>query len=180
MYSRAAMSRFAHPSATKEATSCSRAVALTPSNDCEMVSRVVRLASRARTPARLRVVLCAAAACLIAAGAAHGAASPNTPQSRLLNTWLDLHLVGLFYPDTNADTLLPNLAKVAKQLGQPLPPIRFGETVRDVRRFRLGAVMIKRHPPPDTWILFTRSRSQVWKLIDDAQGRLRLVQVPSH
>jgi hypothetical protein len=37
--------------------------------------------------------------------------------------------------------------------------------------------MIKQHPPPDTWILFTRSRSQVWKLIDDAQGRLKLVRV---
>lgn len=35
------------------------------------------------------------------------------------------------YPDTNVDTLLPNLAKVAKQLSQPLPPIRFGEPVRE-------------------------------------------------
>jgi hypothetical protein len=58
-----------------------------------------------------------------------------------------------------------------------LPPIRFGETAWDVRRFRIGAVMIKQHLPPETWILFTRTRSQVWKLIDDAQGRLKLVRV---
>ena len=61
--------------------------------------------------------------------------------------------------------------------GQPLPPIRFGETAWDVRRFRIGAVMIKQHLPPETWILFTRTRPQVWKLIDDAQGRLKLVRV---
>ncbi len=110
--------------------------------------------------------MCAVAACFAVAGTAHGSAAPSTPQSRLLNTWLDLHLVGIFYPDTTGDTLLPNLAKVAGQLGQPLPPIRFGETAGDVRRFRIGAVMIKQHPPPETWILFTRPRSQVWKLID--------------
>jgi len=39
--------------------------------------------------------------------------------------------------------------------------------------------MIKQHLPPETWILFTRTRSQVWKLIDDAQGRLKLVRVAS-
>jgi hypothetical protein len=138
---------------------------------------VVRFASRAWTSARWCLIFCAVVTCLAAASTAHGAAAPNTPQSRLLNTWLDLHLVGIFYPDTNGDTLISNLAKVAGQLGQPLPPIRFGETAQDVRRFRIGAVMIKQHPPPDTWILFTRSRSQVWKLIDDAQGRLKLVRV---
>ncbi|MDQ2914994.1 MAG: hypothetical protein M3T56_17340 [Chloroflexota bacterium] len=46
-----------------------------------------------------------------------------------------------------------------------------------MRRFHIGAVMIKRHPPPDTWILFTRTRSHVWKLIDDPQGRLKLVRI---
>lgn len=127
------------------------------------------------------MILCAAVACLASAGSAQGASAPSTPQSRLLNTWLDLHLVGLFYPETTSETLLPNLAKVAEQLGQPLPPIRFGETAQDARRFRVGAVMIKQHPPPDTWILFARSRSQVWKLIDDAQGHLKLVRVaPPH
>lgn len=123
------------------------------------------------------IVSCGLGLCLLAAVRANAAATPSTPQSRLLNTWLDLHLVGIFYPDTTGETLLTNLAKVAEQLGQPLPPIRFGETARDVRRFRVGTVMIKQHPPPDTWILFTRSRSQVWKLIDDPQGRLKLVRV---
>jgi hypothetical protein len=125
------------------------------------------------------VGFCAVATCLFAAGIAHGSAAPSTPQSRLLNTWLDLRLVGIFYPDTSGGTLLSNLGKVARQLGQPLPPIRFGETAQDMRRFRIGAVMIKQHPPPETWILFTRSPSHVWKLIDDAQGHLKLVRVVS-
>lgn len=137
----------------------------------------MRFGSHAWTFARWRVVSCVAATCLVVAGTAHGSAAQSTPQSRLLNTWLDLHLVGIFYPDTTGDTLLPNLAQVAEQLGQPLPPIRFGESAQDVRRFRVGAVMIKQHPPPETWVLFTRSRSHVWKLIDDAQGRLKLVRV---
>jgi len=114
-------------------------------------------------------------ACIFAASTAPGA--PSTPQSRLLNAWLDLRLVRIFYPDTTGETLLPNLAKVAGQLGQPLPSIRFGESAQDVRRFRIGAVMIKRHPPRDTLILFTRARSVVWRLVDDAQGPLRLVRV---
>jgi len=114
-------------------------------------------------------------ACIFAASTAPGA--PSTPQSRLLNAWLDLRLVGIFYPDTTGEMLLPNLAKLAGQLGQPLPSIRFGESAQDVRRFRIGAVMIKRHPPPDTLILFTRARSVVWRLVDDAQSPLRLVRV---
>ena len=135
--------------------------------------------ARAWTPARWRLFLCAAITFLAVAGAARGAAPPATPQSRLLNTWLDLRLVELFYPDTTGDALLSNLAKVAGQLGQPLPPIRFGETAQDMLKFRSGAVMIKQHPPADTWILFTRSRANVWRLTDDAQGRLKLVRVPA-
>ena len=69
------------------------------------------------------------------------------------------------------------LRRLRRQLGQPLPPIRFGESAQDVRRFRIGAVMIKRHPPPDTLILFTRARSVVWRLVDDAHGRLKIVRV---
>jgi hypothetical protein len=75
--------------------------------------------------------------------------APSTPQSRLLSVWLDLRLVTIFYPRTTTATLLSNLGKVAGQLCQPLPPIRFGESARDARRSRVGAVMIKRHPPRD-------------------------------
>lgn len=63
------------------------------------------------------IVSCGLGVCLFAAVTAHAAATPSAPQSRLLNTWLDLHLVGIFYPDTTVETLLPNLAKVAEQLG---------------------------------------------------------------
>ena len=128
--------------------------------------------------ARWLAILCASSLCVAAGGTAH-AAPPSTPESRLLSVWLDLQLVAIFYPDTTAETLLPNLGKVAAQLGQPLPPIRFGETVRDAHKHPIGAVMIKQHPPPDTWILYTRSRSHVWKLIDDPQGRLQLMRLAS-
>lgn len=126
-----------------------------------------------------RIVSCGLGVLLFAAGFAQAAGSPSTPQSRLLNVWLDLHLVALFYPDTTGQTLLANLTKVADQLGQPLPPIRFGETARDARKFRMGSVLIKQHPPPDTLVLFTRGHSVVWRLVDDAQGRLKLVRVAS-
>ncbi len=59
--------------------------------------------------------------CIFAAGTAQAAAAPSRPQSRLLNTWLDLRLVGIFYPDTIGETLLPNLAKVAGAARSPLP-----------------------------------------------------------
>ena len=37
--------------------------------------------------------------------------------------------------------------------------------------------LVHSHMGEQTWVLFTRSRSHVWKLIDDAQGRLKLVRV---
>jgi hypothetical protein len=122
-------------------------------------------------------VSCALVVCALVTGTARAAVAPSTPQSRLFNVWLDMRLVTIFYPHTTSATLLSNLAKVAAQLHQPLPPIRFGETANDARRSRVGAVMIKRHPPRDTWILFTRSRSEVWRLVDDAQGRLKVARV---
>ena len=133
-------------------------------------------AFRARTFLSLA---CAVAVCLCAGTVAEAAAPPRTPESRLLDVWLDLRLLELFYPETTAETLLPNLAEVARQLNQQETPIRFGESARDARKFRVGAVMIKRHPPAETWILYTRSRSHVWKLVDDAQGRLTVVRMPA-
>ena len=132
--------------------------------------------------ARRGFVLCAIGFVLFAAAPARSAESaqaPITPEVRLLNVWLDLRLVSIFYPETTSETLVPNLAKVAGQLNHPLPPIRFGETAADMRKFRVGAVMIKRNPPPETWILFTRSRTHVWRLMDDADGRLTVVRLPS-
>jgi hypothetical protein len=126
-----------------------------------------------------RILSCVLGLCVLACGVARAAGPPSTPQSRLLNVWLDLRLVALFYPDTSHETLLANLAKVAGQLGQPLPPIRFGETARDARKLRMGAVLIKQHPPPDTLVLFTRGRSVIWRLVDDAEGRLKLVRISS-
>jgi hypothetical protein len=97
----------------------------------------------------------------------------------LFSVWLDLRLVAIFYPHTNAATLLPNLAKVADQLRQPLPTIVFGETANDLWSSDADAVMIKRDPPPNTWILFARSSAQVWRLVDDAQGVLKVQRVAS-
>jgi predicted nucleic acid-binding protein len=136
--------------------------------------------SRWRAKAKVggALVCCAVVLPSLGVGAAR-AASPRTPETRLLDIWLDLRLLDVFYPDTTAETFAANLTAIAKQLGQAPTPIRFGETAQDARRFRVGAVMIKQHPPPDTWILFTRSRSHVWKLVDDAHGDLTLARVPS-
>jgi hypothetical protein len=138
----------------------------------------MRSSMRCGSCARCLALVCALAIALItAAGAAPAAPRPSTPQSRLFSVWLDMRLVAIFYPHTNAATLLPNLTKVALQLRQPLPTLLFGETARDIWASDEGAVMIKRDPPPNTWILFTRSKVQVWKLVDDAHGALTVSRV---
>jgi hypothetical protein len=97
----------------------------------------------------------------------------------LFNVWLDMRLVAIFYPETTGATLLSNLALVANELHQPLPAISFGETVHDMLGSSVGGVMIVRHPPANTWVLFTRSAVHVWRLIDDPQGNLKLQRVAS-
>lgn len=127
-----------------------------------------------------RAVACVVLALsLLGPSAATASSAPSTPQSRLLNVWLDLSLLGIFYPDTTPETFLPNLKKIAGQLNQPLPPIHFGESPRDSLKFHVGAVVIKHHPPRDTFILYTRSRTQVWELIDGPTNQLRIFRVAS-
>jgi hypothetical protein len=117
------------------------------------------------------------AASLFGAAVAPVRAAPQTPESRLLTVWLDLSLLGIFYPDTTAKTFLPNLRKIARQLNQTLPRLHFGEAPRDSFRFRSGAVVIKRHPPKSTWILYTRARNSVWMLVDGPAGAMRITRV---
>jgi hypothetical protein len=93
----------------------------------------------------------------------------------MLDVWLDLRLLAIFYPDTTSATFFPNLRKVAAQLNQRLSPLRFGESPRDALRFRVGVVVIRKNPPAETWILYSRSRARVWELIDDPAGHLRIV-----
>lgn len=123
----------------------------------------------------------AVAACLAVAlsspSPARAAAPPQTPESRMLDVWLDLRLLAVFYPETTAETFLPNLKKVAGQLNQHLAPVRFGNAPRDALRFKSGTVVIARNPPPDTWILYTRAGPRVWELFDDPTGRLRIRRV---
>ena len=104
-------------------------------------------------------------------------AAPSTPQSRLLDVWLDLNLLAIFYPETTPRTFLPNLTKIARQLNKTLPPIRFGESARESMKFRVGSVVIRRNPPRETIVLFTRSRTRVWELLDGPTGQLRIFRV---
>ena len=105
---------------------------------------------------------------------AAAAASPVTPQSRLYDVWLDLRLVGIFYPKTTAKSLPGNLRRVARQLNQPQIPIFFGEQPSDALRFPATAVVIKRHPPKRTLVLYARAGPVVWSLVDDATGHVTL------
>jgi hypothetical protein len=109
------------------------------------------------------------------APAVSAAPPPQTPKSRMLDVWLDLRLLAIFYPETTPGTFFPNLRKVAAQLNQRLSPLRFGDSPRDVLRFRVGVVVIRRNPPAETWVLYSRSPNRVWELIDDPSGRLRIV-----
>lgn len=101
-------------------------------------------------------------------------ASPATPQSRLYDVWLDLQLVAIFYPTTTARSLPGNLHRVARQLNQPPIPIFFGEQPSDALRFPPIAVVIKRHPPKRTLVLYARTGAVVWSLVDDPKGHLTL------
>jgi len=114
---------------------------------------------------------------LLAAPLAQASSRPATPQSRLLDVWLDLNLIGIFYPETTPKTFLRNLNRIARQLNQQLHPIRFGESPRDTLKAPAGAVVIKRHPPKETFVLFTRSRTQVWELLDGPADRMRIFRV---
>jgi len=102
------------------------------------------------------------------------AASPTTPQSRLYDVWLDLRLVAVFYPKTTAKSLPGNLRRVARQLNQPPIPIFFGEHPSDALRFPTTAVVIKRHPPKRTLVLYARAGPVVWSLVDDPTGHVTL------
>ena len=66
------------------------------------------------------------------------ARQPATPQSRLLDVWLDLNLLDIFYPETTPATFMRNLKKVARQLNQSPHRIRFGESPRDTLRAPAG------------------------------------------
>ena len=98
---------------------------------------------------------------------------PTTPQGSLYDVWLDLRL-GIFYPETNSLTLPDNLRKVARQLQQRQTAIYFGERPADALRFPAGAVVIKRHPPPQTFVLYARDGHTIWMLIDDPGGHVKL------
>ena len=130
---------------------------------------------------RLGRRLGAAAACAVAllAAAPAEAARPSTPETRLLNVWLDLRLLAIFYPDTTPATFQANLRKVARQLNQDLPPVRVGNGPRDTFRLPPRTVVISRNAPPETWILYTRSGRQVWRLLDDREGRLSVGRIPT-
>ena len=99
---------------------------------------------------------------------------PATPQGSLYDVWLDLRLVGIFYPKTNALSLPANLRKVARQLKQRRTAIYFGERPADTLRFPAGAVVIKRHPPAQTFVLYARDGHTVWMLVDDPAGHVKL------
>lgn len=128
---------------------------------------------------RVSVAAFASAICVavVLAAAPPARSAPQTPTSRMLDVWLDLRLLAIFYPETTPKTFVPNLRKIAAQLNQGLSPIRLGDSPRDVLRFRVGVVMIKRNPPAETWILYSRSRPQVWQLIDDPAGHLRIRRI---
>jgi len=106
-----------------------------------------------------------------------GPEQPTTPQSRLLDVWLDLNLLDIFYPETTPATFMRNLKKVARQLNQSLHRVKFGESPRDTLRAPAGTVVIKRHPPKETFILYTRSRTQVWELLDSPARPMRIFRV---
>ncbi len=121
---------------------------------------------------------CAALAIAVAGIQESGAqAAETTAQSRLLYVWLDLRLVEIFYPSTTAATLPENLGKLARQLNQPPILTQFGERPRDTFRFAANAVVIKQHPPKDTWILFSRDAVRIWRLVDDPAGHMTLLRI---
>ena len=97
-----------------------------------------------------------------------------TPQGSLYDVWLDLRLVWIFYPKTTALSLPENLRKVARQLQQRRTAIYFGERPADTLRFPAGAVVIARHPPAQTFVLYARDGRTVWMLVDDPAGRVKL------
>ena len=134
---------------------------------------IARVSKAAVTPALCVAILIASPT------RAEAVPAPQTPKSRLLDVWLDLRLMAIFYPDTTSKTFVANLKKISSQLNQRLSPVRLADTAHDVLRFKVGTVVIMRRPPPDTWILYSRSRSQAWELIDDPVGhlRIRLVRV---
>ncbi len=129
-----------------------------------MVEGVLRL----RTLSVL-LVLCAFA--VLAPAAARATPYQHDARVRMLDAWLDIQLVSIFYPDTDPTTLAANLQLVAQQLGQPPLMIRHGAHPADAYRFSVHAVVIQSGAPATTLILFARSdRGAVWRLTDAGDG----------